>query len=123
MTLPPLSLRGKLFLFAGALILIPGVLLGLLADRSARESLTTVIGRQLASEALHTAERLSALLRAERSALQSFARQDLMREIHVRDIDKRVSQALVTLRAGSVARAGYLVVDAAPEASTSRPAR
>lgn len=111
MTLPPLSLRGKLFGFAAVLVLVPGVLLGLLADRSARDSLQTVIGRQLAREALFTAERLSALLRSERGTLESFARQDLMREVRVADIDKRVSQALSTLRDGSSARLDYLVVD------------
>lgn len=111
MTLPPLSLRGKLFAFAALLILVPGVLLGLLAERSARDSLQTVIGHQLDREAIYTADRLSTFFRSERSTVESFARQDLMREIRVGDIDKRVSQALATLREGSDSRLGYFVVD------------
>jgi signal transduction histidine kinase len=112
LTLTALSLRGKLFVFAALLILVPGVLLGFLADRSARESLQTVIGRELARESLHSAERLSALLTAERDILASFARQGLMREIRVGDIDKRISRSLTTLRDGSPARAAYVVLDA-----------
>ncbi|MDJ0850057.1 MAG: ATP-binding protein [Myxococcota bacterium] len=109
--LPALSLRNKLLLFAALLVLVPGMLLILIAERSGRDSLERVIGRQLAREAGHTAERLSVLIRTEREALANFANQDLMREIRVADIDKRVSMALVTLRDGSPIRLDYLVVD------------
>ncbi len=87
----------------------------LIAERSSRESLEGVIGRQLAREAGHTAHQLSAVLQTVRETLRSFARQDLMREIRVADIDKRVSMALTTLREGSPVRTDYLVVD--PERS------
>jgi signal transduction histidine kinase len=97
--------------FAAALVLVPGVLLVWIAERSSRESLQRVIGRQLAREAGHTADRLASVIRAERATLASFARQDLMREVRVADIDKRVSMALETLRGGSSLRAAYLVVD------------
>lgn len=90
---------------------MPGILLVLLAERSGRDSLERVIGRQLAREAGHTADRLSAVLRRERETLASFARQDLMREIRVADIDKRVSMALATLRDGNPGRLDYWVVD------------
>lgn len=106
-----LSLRNKLLLFAASLVLVPGVLLVAIAERSARESLQRIIGRQLAREARSTANQLSTVLRAERETLGNFAHQDLMREIRVGDIDKRVSVALQTLRDGSPARLGYLVVD------------
>jgi signal transduction histidine kinase len=92
-------------------VLVPGVLFGFIALQSGRSSLETVIGRQLAREAGHTADRLTALLGTERQALRSFARQDLMREIQVADIDKRISSALATLRDGSRVRLDYLVVD------------
>lgn len=111
MKLSPLSLRSKLIGFAASLVLVPGVVLGLLADRSARDSLQQVIGRQLAREANQTADRVAIVLRRERETLHSFARQDLMREIRVADIDKRVSQALRTLRDGGAARKDYVVVD------------
>lgn len=112
MNLPPLTLRNKLLAFAALLVLIPGVLIGILAERSARDTLQQVIGNQLAREAHHTADRLSSVLRSERDTLRSFARQDFMREIRVGDIDKRVSQSLVTLRGGSPVREDYLVTDA-----------
>jgi signal transduction histidine kinase len=90
---------------------VPGALLALIAERSTRESLQDVIGRQLAREAGHTADRLSAVLRTERETLENFAKQDLMREIRVDDIDKRVSMALMTLHEGNPVRLHYLVVD------------
>jgi two-component system sensor histidine kinase HydH len=107
-----LSLRNKLLIFAACLVLVPGVILTLIAEQSGRNSLEQVIGRQLAREAGHTAEQLSFVLRRERETLANFARQDLMREVRVADIDKRVSSALATLRDGSPARLDYLVVDA-----------
>jgi signal transduction histidine kinase len=119
-----LSLRGKLLLFAAALVLVPGVWLAAIAQRSGSESLELVIGRQLAREAGHAAELLAAALRAERETLASFARQDLMREVRVADIDKRVSLALATLRDGSEARVDYWVVDAGGSVvASSDPAR
>jgi signal transduction histidine kinase len=90
---------------------VPGLVLVVIAERSGRESLQRVIGRQLAREAGHTADRLASLIRAERQTLASFARQDLMREVRVADIDKRVSMALATLRDGSSLRAAYLVAE------------
>ena len=106
-----LSLRGKLLLFAAVLVVAPGILLTLLAEQSARGALEQVIGRQLSREAGHTADRLSAVLRSERETLENFAHQDLMREVRVADIDKRVSVALATLRTGNPARLAYLVLD------------
>jgi signal transduction histidine kinase len=105
------SLRNKLLLFAAALVLVPGVVLAVIAVRSGSDSLQRVIGLQLAREAGHTADRLSSVLRTERQTLANFARQDLMREVRVADIDKRVSMALRTLRDGSPVRLAYLVVD------------
>ena len=107
-----LSLRAKLVLLAALLVAGPGVVLTLIAERSARRSLVAVIERQLAREAGHTADRLTALLRAEREGVRSFARQDLMRDIRVADVDKRVALALATLRDGSPLHLDYLVVSA-----------
>ncbi len=108
---PRLSLRNKLLAFAAGLVLLPGLALGAIALGGAGASLERAIGRQLAREAGHTAERLAAVIRREQETLASFARQDLMREVRVGDIDKRVSAALATLAAGSAGRA-YGVLDA-----------
>ncbi len=111
MIVSSLSLRNKLLMFVSMLVLTLGLLVGLLAERNARRSLESVIGRQLAREAGHTAERLSTLVRSEDEALDSFARQGMMREIRVSDLDKTISQALAALVTGHEARVGYLVVD------------
>jgi len=110
-TLPPLTLRNKLMAFTTVLVLVPGVLIGVIAEQSGRDSLQQLIGSQLAREADHAADRISSLLRAERGTLRSFAHQDVMREIRVGDIDKRISRALATLRDGSSVRLDYLVTD------------
>jgi signal transduction histidine kinase len=93
------------------LVIVPGVLFGISAQRSSQASLEVLIGQRLSREAEHTARELRTTLRAERQTLVSFARQDVMREIRVSDIDKRVSAALQTLREGDEARLEYLVVD------------
>ena len=93
------------------IVLVPGIVLAVIAERRASDSLEQVIGRQLAREAGHTADRLASLLRNERRALASFAHQDLMREVRVADIDKRIAMALSTFRDGSPVRLDYLVLD------------
>ncbi len=110
-TLLPLSLRGKLLVFSTTLVVLPGLLYGLLAYDSGRSSLQSVIGRHLAREAGQTAERLAGVVDAELQALRSLARQDVMREIRVDDIDKRISSALAVLRGGNPIRLDYLVAD------------
>jgi signal transduction histidine kinase len=109
--------------FSAVLVLAPAVLVGWIAERNARETLETVIGAQLGREADHTARRLSAALERERETLRSFARQDLMRDLRVADIDKRVARALAILRDGGPARRDYVVVSQSGElVASSRPA-
>lgn len=111
LSLPPLSLRNKLSLFAAVLILGPGLLFAAIAERGATRALERATLRELTREAEHTADRLAATLRAERETLEGFARQDLMRDVRVGDIDKRVSAALATLRDADAKRLGYWVID------------
>jgi signal transduction histidine kinase len=111
-SLPLLTLRNKLLVFAFALVVLPGLLLGALATRNASAALEAQAGGALAREADHTAEQLSAVLRGARQTLASFARQDLMRDVRVGDVDKRVSMALATLRAGDASAHDYYVLDA-----------
>lgn len=118
-----LKLRDKLLAFAAVLVLVPGLLIGLIAERTGRDSLERMIGGQLAREAAHTADRVNALFRVERDSLYSFARQEVMREVRVGDIDKRISQALATLRNGKALRLDYVVLDQAGQAvAASNPA-
>ncbi len=100
-------------MFVAVLLTSFGVLLITIAERHGSDSLERAIGRELEREARHVAGRLSSILRTEQRTLASFARQDWMREIRVGDIDKRITQALVTLRDGSPLRVDYQVVDEA----------
>ena len=95
--------------------MVPGAVLGVLAERTGRESLQRLIGRELAREAEHFADRMASSMAVERETLERVARQGVMREIRVLDLDKRIAQALLTLPAGPAARSGYLVVDEAGE--------
>ena len=80
------SLRTKLLIFATALVLIPGGIYGAISLSSSRTALAQVIGRQLVEEARNGADRLTTTLRSERERLESFAAQDVMREIRIADL-------------------------------------
>jgi two-component system, NtrC family, sensor histidine kinase HydH len=105
------SLRTKLLIFATALVLIPGGIYGAISLSSSRAALAQVIGRQLVEEARSGAERLTTTLRSECERLESFAAQDVMREIRIADLDKRISSFLVSAKRGCPACADLLVLD------------
>lgn len=112
MNLSAISLRYKLFGLALMLVVGTGVLLGVLAEWSGRRSLESLIGHQLAREAGYAAERLAEALRVELATLEDMARQPVMREVAILDLDKNVARALSALRAGSALRSGYVLLDA-----------
>src|SRR5215470_12327717 len=105
------SLRTKLLLFASALVLIPGGIYGAITLSSSRTSLAQVIGHQLIQEARNGADRLATTLRSERERLASFAAQDVMREIRIADLDKRICSFLASVKRGSPACVDLLVLD------------
>ncbi|MGQ0656979.1 MAG: ATP-binding protein [Chromatiales bacterium] len=105
------SLRTKLLFFAAALVLIPGAIQGVITVSSSRAALAQVVGRQLVVEARNGADRLATTVRSERERLESFAAQDVMREIRVADLDKRISSFLVSVKRGCPACVDLLVVD------------
>ncbi|MGH8655966.1 MAG: ATP-binding protein [Gammaproteobacteria bacterium] len=105
------SLRTKLLFFATALVLIPGGIQGVITVSSSRAALAQVVGRQLVAEARNGADRLATTVRSERERLDSFAEQDVMREIRVADLDKRISSFLVSVKSGCPACVDLLVVD------------
>jgi signal transduction histidine kinase len=105
------SLRTKLLLFAAVLVLLPGAIYGLITVSSSRAALVRVVGRQLEAEARNAADRLATTLRSERERLDSFASQDMMREIRIGDMDKRISSFLVSARRGCAACVDLLVLD------------
>ncbi len=110
-TLQVFSLRTKLLLFVAAVVILPGAMFGAIAVSSARATLSRAVGRELAEEARDTAERLAATLRSGRATLGSFARQDVMREIRIGDLDKRISSSLASLTRGTPSCGDLLVTD------------
>ena len=105
------SLRTKLLLFATALVLIPGGIYGAISLSSSRAALAQVVGRLLVEEAREGADRLATTLRSERERLESFAAQDVMREIRIEDFDKRISSFLGSVKRGCPACVDLLVLD------------
>jgi len=105
------SLRTKLLFFATALVLVPGGIYGAITLSSSRAALAQVIGRQLVEEARHSADRLASTFRSERERLASFAAQDVMREVRIADLDKRISSFLISAKLGCPACIDLLVFD------------
>lgn len=94
------SLRTRLLLFSVLLVIVPGAVFGLIAISNGRATLTNAVGRQLAEEARGAADSLSATVVKDFVDLRTYARQDLMREIRIGDLDKRISAFLLSLRRG-----------------------
>lgn len=105
------SLRTKLLFFAAALVLIPGGIYGAISLSSSRAALAQVVGRLLVEKAREVADRLATTFRSERKRLESFAVQDVMREIRIADLDKRISSFLVSVKRGCPACIDLLVFD------------
>jgi signal transduction histidine kinase len=70
-----------------------------------------VVGRLLVEKAREVADRLATTFRSERERLESFAVQDVMREIRIADLDKRISSFLASVKRGCPACVDLLVLD------------
>lgn len=110
-TLQNSSIRTKLVGLVTAAVLIPGLLYGPFAVASSRAALARATGIHLASEARQTADGLAAALRSNRDAVASAARQDVMRELRVGDLDKRISSFLTSALRGCASCLELLAVD------------
>ncbi len=105
------SLRPKLLASSLVLVLAPGAVFGAIAISDGRRALAEAVGRQLSEHARSVADALAAGVGARFADLRTFARQDLMREIRIRDLDKRISAFLVSVRGGDDAVVELRVVD------------
>lgn len=105
------SLRIKLLFFAAALVLIPGGIYGAITLSSSRAALAQAVARLLVEVAREVADRLAMTFRSERERLESFAAQDVMREIRIADFDKRISSFLASVKRGCPACMELLVLD------------
>jgi len=106
-----LSLRTKLVLFAVGLVTIPGGLFALVAFSGVRTALEREVGIQLHQTAEQGADALGTALERAHSDARSWASQDVMRDLVVGDLDKRVSKFLRTVRADNAAYRDVLCVD------------
>jgi two-component system, NtrC family, sensor histidine kinase HydH len=99
--------------FALLIVVFPGGVFGWIAISNGRRALTETIGRQLAEEARSGADSLAATLGTELGDLRTFAHQDLMREIRIGDLDKRISAFLVAVKSGDQSIVELRVTDPA----------
>jgi signal transduction histidine kinase len=106
-----LSLRTKLLLFALVLVTVPGGVFALIAFSATRAALEREVGIQLQQTAERGAEAVATALERARGDARSWASQDLMRDLLVGDLDKRVSRFLATVRDGKAAYLEALSVD------------
>ena len=106
------SLRAKLLLFCLLLVVVPGVVFALIVLASARRALEDAVGRQLAEVAHDAAAQVTELLTRERNNVAAWARQDVMREIRIGDLDKRITRYLLSLKQSETGYLELLCADA-----------
>jgi two-component system sensor histidine kinase HydH len=106
------SLRGKLLLFSLVLLAVPGTVFAVVALASARRALENAVGRQLAEVAHHTATEMTDFLSRERKTVATWARQDLMREILIGDVDKHIARFLTSIQESEAGYVELLCTDA-----------
>ena len=106
------SLRGKLSLFSLALVAVPGAVFAVIALASTRRALETAVGRQLGEVAHDAAAEVVELLTRERRTVATWARQDLMREILIGDVDKHIARFLTSQQDSDAGYLGLLCTDA-----------
>ncbi|MFN8643705.1 MAG: HAMP domain-containing sensor histidine kinase [Candidatus Binatia bacterium] len=106
------SLRAKLLSLALVSVTVPGVLFAIFAFAGTLSALEREIGVRLRQNAERGAEGVSAALARARADADAWARQDLMRDLTVGDVDKRVSQFLHRLRSTGSPYVAVLCVDA-----------
>lgn len=113
---PTLTLRWKLVMLAFVLVTLPAGLFGVIASRDASRALEATVGHQLHMIAADVGGDLEAALLEQEGKLRSWARQDVMREIIVGDVDKRIASFLQAQHAGDPSYLDLFVVD--PRGST-----
>ena len=92
------TLRARLLLFALVLVAVPGAVVATISADRARRGLETAVGRQLAEVAGDAADDVAGALADEASNIRAWAKQDVMREILIADLDKRISRFLISLK-------------------------
>ena len=110
------SLRTKFVLFSAALVVVPGAVFAILAFSNARRAIEEVVGEQLVEVARDAADGIISALETERGQVRTWARSELMRDLVVGDVDKRIARYLASLREGHPEYLAIVVVDSAGNA-------
>jgi len=105
------SLRGQLQIFALLLTVVPGVLLALIAYASAREGLERTAARQLTEVAHDTIDEVVEAVAGAQQDLNAWARQDVMRDVIIGDLDKRIARVLRALIDGGAPFTSLVCLD------------
>lgn len=95
-----LSLRTKLLALSGLLVIVSGVVFAGLAFSATHDALRSAAGRQLVEAARGEADNVSAEVANLRDDLHQWAHNEVMRDLMIGDLDKRVSRLLRTIREG-----------------------
>jgi signal transduction histidine kinase len=107
----PYSIRTKLLLFAFVLVSVPGALIGLLAFRMASGALVDRAGQQLTVLARDVGAEVGEDAAEQRTNVEAWAHQEVMRDIVVGDIDKRIAKFLTSSTASYPGYLDIFVVD------------
>lgn len=92
------SLRAKLLLFSLLLVIVPGAVFAVIAFAGAHRALESAVGRQLAEVADDAADEVMQALADESKNMHGWAQQEIMRDVLVGDLDKRISRFLAAMK-------------------------
>ncbi len=107
-----MSLRLRLLLFAVGLVTLPGLIFAIVAFSETREVLEREVGIQLQQTSERAADALAGAVANGLADARSWAIQDVMRDLVVGDLDKRVSRFLQTVTRSNSAYLDAVCVDA-----------
>ncbi len=94
------SLRPKLLALSLLLVAVPGAVFAALAFSAAHDALRSAAGRQLVEAARDQADNIAVEMTNVRDDLHRWARNEVMRDIMVEDVDKRIARLLQTIQKG-----------------------
>lgn len=92
------SLGAKILVLCLGFVLLPSLIFALLAFSGARSALEDAVAVQLTQAAEEGAAAVDMALTAANGEVRLWAQQDLMRELAIGDVDKRVSRFLASIR-------------------------
>lgn len=95
-----MTIRKTLLIAFLAVSLIPAILLSMLAFSTAGEAMRQEIGRSLLVQSATVSEDIDKMLFERLQNAQTWRRLEVMQDIQVHDVDKRLSQFLVDLKTG-----------------------